>query len=136
MLKLALEIEYEFIAVTTRAGRSAVDEAEPLKAGLDEERSDGIGLISRRKLLPQSHPRLIPVGELDAGRFDGSLLDTVVWTSLLDKIAEEMAALPSMSKREVNIALGQLDRVTDELKRAVEQMDAIYNNRTKEEAAS
>ena len=58
----------------------------------------------------------------------------MVWTSLLDKIAEEMAALPSMSKREVNIALGQLDRVTDELKRAVEQMDAIYNNRTKEEA--
>ena len=65
---------------------------------------------------------------------DESLQDAVVWTSLLDKIAEEMAALPSMSKREVNIALGQLDRVTDELKRAVEQMDAIYNNRTKEEA--
>ena len=51
-----------------------------------------------------------------------------------DKIAEEMSALPSMSKREVNIALGQLDRVTDELKRAIEQMDAIYNNHTKEEA--
>ncbi len=65
---------------------------------------------------------------------DESLQDAVVWTSLLDKIAEEMAALPSMSKRKVNIALGQLDRVTDELKRAVEQMDAIYNNRTKEEA--
>ena len=67
---------------------------------------------------------------------DESLHDAVVWTSLLDKIAEEMAALPSMSKREVNIALGQLDRVTDGLKQAVEQMDAIYNNRTKEEAAS
>ena len=65
---------------------------------------------------------------------DESLQDAVVWTSLLDKIAEEMSALPSMSKREVNIALGQLDRVTDELKRAIEQMDAIYNNHTKEEA--
>ena len=64
---------------------------------------------------------------------DEILQDAVVWTSLLDKIAEEMAALPSMSKREVNIVLGQLDPVTGELKRAVEQMDAIYN-RTKEEA--
>jgi hypothetical protein len=61
---------------------------------------------------------------------DESLHDAVVWTSLLDKIVDDM---PSMSSRE-DIAVSQLSRVTDGLKEAIECLDAIYHQRTKEEA--
>jgi hypothetical protein len=44
------------------------------------------------------------------------LWNAVTWTALLDKIVEDLDRLPSMSKREVNISLGQLSHVTDALK--------------------
>jgi hypothetical protein len=65
---------------------------------------------------------------------DEPLHDVVVWASLLDKVVESMSRLPGMSKREVNIANGELNRVNDALKEAIDRLDAVYHNRTKEEA--
>ena len=61
---------------------------------------------------------------------DESLHDAVVWTSLLGKIVDDM---PSMSSREADIAVSQLSRVIDGLKEAIEHLDTIYHQRTKQE---
>jgi hypothetical protein len=63
------------------------------------------------------------------------LADVVTWASLLDKVVDDMSRLPGMSRREVNIAHGQLDRLNDALKEAIQRLDATYHQRTKEEAS-
>ena len=68
-------------------------------------------------------------------QLDTHLTDVVVWASLLDKVIEDMSRLPAMSRREIDIADGELNRVNDALKEAIERLDAIYYARTNEEAA-
>jgi hypothetical protein len=64
------------------------------------------------------------------------LWNAVTWTALLDKVVEDMDRLPGMSKREVNISLGQLSNVMDALKKAIYRLDANYHSRTEEEAVA
>ena len=66
---------------------------------------------------------------------DQPLRDALVWASLLDKIVDDLGRLPSMSSREADIAYAGLDRVNDALKEAVATLDAVYHQRTEEEAA-
>jgi hypothetical protein len=58
----------------------------------------------------------------------------VVWASLLDKVVEDMARVPGMSRDEVNVACGALDRVNDVLQEAIKRLHATYHQRTKEGA--
>jgi hypothetical protein len=55
---------------------------------------------------------------------DEPLREAVIWASLLDKVVEGMSRLPSMSRREVNIAEGELNCVNDALKEAIKRLDA------------
>ena len=66
---------------------------------------------------------------------DRPLRDAWVWASLLDKVVDDLGRLPSMSRREADIAYGELDRVNDALKEAIDQLDATYHQRTEEEAS-
>jgi hypothetical protein len=65
---------------------------------------------------------------------DEPLHNAVVWASFLDVIVEDMERLPSMSRRELNVAYGKLIRVVDPLQQAINDLDAIYHKREKEEA--
>jgi hypothetical protein len=67
---------------------------------------------------------------------ENSLSDAVVWASLLDKVVDDLEGLSSMSKMEVSISYGQLLRVSEKLKQAIDDMDAIYHQRPKEEEAN
>jgi hypothetical protein len=67
---------------------------------------------------------------------EADLWKAVTWTALLDKIVEDLQRLPSMSKREVNISLGQLSNVTDALKELIYRLDASYHSGTEEEAVA
>jgi hypothetical protein len=64
------------------------------------------------------------------------LWNAVTWIALLDKIVIDLDSLPSMSKREVDISLGQLSNVTDALKELIYRLDANYHDETKEEAVA
>jgi hypothetical protein len=66
---------------------------------------------------------------------DRRLHDAVAWAGMLDDAIERIDRFPSLTRDEMNIACRQLNLVADALKEAIEQMDAIYHNRTKEEAA-
>jgi len=65
---------------------------------------------------------------------DRPLRDALVWASILDKVVDDLGRLPGMSSREADIAYGELDRVNDALKEAVATLDAVYHQRTEEEA--
>jgi hypothetical protein len=96
------------------------------------------------RTLPEatSHPadKAQTVGPNDEGyrhrysELDEPLHNTVVWASFLDMIVEDMERLPSMSERELSVAYGKLFRVTEPLKQAINDLDAIYHKREKEEA--
>jgi hypothetical protein len=57
------------------------------------------------------------------------LFDAVCWVSLLDEIVDRMDYLPSMTREQLGLAHGQLQRVSDALKRTVGQLDADYHRR-------
>jgi hypothetical protein len=63
------------------------------------------------------------------------LYDAVVWTSLLDKIVDDIIVdeLPNLEGKG-SLAFGQLCRVTCALKQAVDSLNAIYNKSEKDEA--
>jgi hypothetical protein len=83
-----------------------------------------------RTLPEETQDRLNRFSELEE-----SLRDAVVWASLLDSVVDEIDRFSSMSKRESDVVIGQLNRVTEALKQAVDEMDTIYHQRTEEEAA-
>ncbi len=62
------------------------------------------------------------------------LRDAQVWASLLEKVVEDMERWPSFSKLELTIAIEQIEYIAAPLKSAVDRMDTIYHERTKEEA--
>ena len=72
----------------------------------------------------------------DESELKADLWDAVTWIALLDKIVDDMESLPGMSKREVDISLGQLSNVTDALKKVIYRLDANYHDETKEEAVA
>jgi hypothetical protein len=74
--------------------------------------------------------RLQSFGDLEA-----PLRNAQVWASLLEKVVDDMARWPSMSKRELSVAFDELEFVTEPLKEAIDNLDTIYHQRTKEEAA-
>ena len=51
------------------------------------------------------------------------------WVSLLDKVVEGFENWPSMSKREMVVAVEELDLATEPLKQALDDLDAIYHAR-------
>jgi hypothetical protein len=65
---------------------------------------------------------------------DVPLHDAVVWMSLLDKIVDDIIEEPPHLEGKEGLAHEQLSRVTIALKQAVDDLDAIYNKREKEEA--
>jgi len=58
-----------------------------------------------------------------------------VWASLLEKVVDDMVRWPSMSKRELSVAFEGLEFVTEPLKEAIDNLDTMYHQRTKEEGA-
>ena len=48
----------------------------------------------------------------------------------------DLDSLPGMSKREVDISLGQLSNVTEALKKAIYRLFANYHDEMKEEAVA
>jgi hypothetical protein len=65
---------------------------------------------------------------------DVPLHDAVVWMSLLDKIVDDIIEEPPHLGGREGLAHEHLARVTRALKQAVDDLDAIYNRREKEEA--
>jgi hypothetical protein len=72
----------------------------------------------------------------DESELEHDLWNAVTWIGLLDKIVVDLDSLPGMSKKEVNISLGQLSNVTDALKVLIYRLDANYHNKTKAEAVA
>jgi hypothetical protein len=66
---------------------------------------------------------------------ENSLRDAVVLTSILDTIVQGIDSLSGLSKRQLEVVYGQLDLVTTALKKAVDELDDTYHERTKKEAA-
>jgi hypothetical protein len=66
---------------------------------------------------------------------ENSLRDAVVLTSILDTIVQGIDSLSGLSKRQLEVVYEQLDMVTTTLKKAVDQLDDTYHERTKKEAA-
>jgi hypothetical protein len=63
------------------------------------------------------------------------LRNAQVLASLLARVIGGMERWPSMSKIEQMVACEELDFVTEPLKNAIYEMDAIYHHRTEEEDA-
>jgi hypothetical protein len=72
----------------------------------------------------------------DESELEIDLWDAVTWIALLDKIVVDLDSLPGMSKREIDISLGQLSNVTEALKKAIYRLFANYHDETKEEAVT
>jgi hypothetical protein len=80
-----------------------------------------------------------PTREDDSHRslaLEEPLRNAQVLASLLARVIEGIERGPSMSKIERMVAREELDFVTEPLKNAIDEMDAIYHQRTKEGARS
>jgi hypothetical protein len=70
------------------------------------------------------------------GDLEEPLRHALVWASLLEKVVDDVARWPSMSKRELSVAFEELEFVTEPLKEAIDNLDTMYHQRTEEEARS
>jgi hypothetical protein len=61
------------------------------------------------------------------------LRNTLVLASLLESVVEDTGRWLSMSKRELSVSREQLQFVTDSLKETIDDLDAMYHQRTEEE---